>query len=200
MAKSSVSIWVEDVQLTKKQIRFLAHKTFLKDIIRKRVETRLRNERARRQKIIEAHKKLLAKIKISPTNLLILGSALYWAEGGKSDRHRLFRFSNSDPEMIKVMMSFLRNTCDVAEERFRGHIHIHPHLNAAVAEKHWSKITKIPLNQFYKTSQSHNKRSSNTRDNLPCGTFNIEICSVDLYLKMLAWISAIKDKVLNIYG
>jgi len=200
VAKSSVSVWVKDVKLTKSQERFLSHKAHLREVIKKRVETRIKNERERRRKIIDGHKQDLKNIRISPSGLVVIGSVLYWAEGGKSDRNRMFKFSNGDPQMIKVIMSFLRKSCRIPEERLRGHIHLHPHLNTEEAEKYWSSVSKIPTSQFYKTSQSHNKRSSNTRDNLPYGTFNVEICSTDLYLKMLAWIEVVREKILKSYS
>lgn len=196
-SKSSVSQWVRDIELTKRQIAFLKHKTFLKEIIKKRVTTRLNNERQKRELIINQHKKSLSHVKLTPKDLAFIGSTLYWAEGGKSDKSRMFKFSNSDPEMIRVMMSFLNKSCQVPKEKLRGHIHLHPHLNPKKAEQYWSKISNIPLKQFYKTSLAHSRASKNTRDSLPFGTFNIEICSVDLYLKMLAWIRVIKEKILQ---
>lgn len=196
-SKSSVSQWVRDVKLTKGQVAFLKHKTFLKEVIKKRVATRLDNEFQKRELIINQHKKSLSNIKLIPKALAFIGSTLYWAEGGKSDKSRMFKFSNSDPEMIRVMMNFLNKSCQVPKEKFRGHIQLHPHLDQKSAEQYWSNISNIPLDQFYKTSLAHSRASKNTRDSLPFGTFNIEICSVDLYLKMLAWIRVIKEKVLQ---
>ncbi len=199
VAKSSVSLWVKDVKLTKLQIRFLSHKVHLREIIEKRVETRLKNEKAKRQKIINIYKKGMSKMKISQDKLILLGSALYWAEGGKSDKNRMFNFYNSDPEMIKVMLVFLRRVCKIPEQKLRGHLHIHPHMDVAQVEKFWSNITNIPLSQFYKTNLAQSKASKNTRNNLPYGTFSIQICSTDLYLKMLAWIEAIRENTLKTY-
>lgn len=197
VSKSSVSQWVRDVKLTKVQISFLKHKAFLKEIIKKRVATRLNNERQKREQVIIQHKKLLSHLRLDQKDLIFIGSALYWAEGGKSDKSRMFKFSNSDPEMIQVMINFLNKACKVPKKKLRGHIQIHPHLSPKKAEQYWSKISNIPLNQFYKTSLAHSRASKNTRDSLPFGTFNIEICSIDLYLKMLAWIKVVKEKVLQ---
>ncbi|PJE50366.1 MAG: hypothetical protein COV29_04290 [Candidatus Yanofskybacteria bacterium CG10_big_fil_rev_8_21_14_0_10_36_16] len=197
VSQSSVSTWVRDINLTQNQINFLKHKGHLKEVIKKRIQTRLKNEKNKRRNIINNHKTLFPNYKTTNDNLLIIGTVLYWAEGTKSDKSRMFKFSNSDPHMIKIMINFLKKICRIPKNRLRGHIHLHPHLNNKVAEKYWSKVSKIPLDQFYKTSQSLNKRSKNIKDKLPYGTFNIEICSVDLYLKMLAWIEALKEKTLQ---
>ena len=50
---------------------------------------------------------------------------LYWAEGGKT-RKGMVRFSNSDPEMIKIMMAFSEKFVMCQKKKFRGYIHIHP--------------------------------------------------------------------------
>ncbi len=114
---------------------------------------------------------------------------LYWAEGGKTQR--LVRFSNADPEMIKIMMTFFRKICLVPEVKFRGYIHIHPHLKHEEAEKYWSAVSKIPLEQFFKTYRKPNKSSQNKKDSLIYGTFDIYVLDTELFLKITGWAKGI---------
>ena len=200
ISKSSASTWVRDVKMTKKQHTFLRHKAHLKEVIVKRVETRLKNENARRRSIMDVHKKDISAKALDLETLKILGTALYWAEGGKSQKNRSFGFWNSDPKMVRVMMAFLKNVCKIPDKRFRAHINLHAHLDAGAAEKYRSAISGIPLSQFYKTTKVISKSSKNTRDTLPYGTFSIQIPSTDLFLKMLAWIEAITEKVATQYN
>lgn len=195
VTKSSVSVWVRDVKLTKSQLKFLKHKPHLKEVIRKRVETRLKHENEHRRLIMKNHKKDFVNKNLNVEMLKILGTTLYWAEGGKSQKNRIFSFTNSDPQMIKVMLIFLRKVCKIPEERFRAHIHLHSHLSSRVSEKYWSLISNIPTSQFYKTTQIINRSSKNTRDTLPYGTFSIQISSTDLFLKMLAWIEVVNERI-----
>lgn len=195
VAKSSVSTWVRDIHLTQSQTKFLAHSMHTREVVKKRVATRLAHENARRTFTIQEHKKFVPGKRMTPENLLILGTALYWAEGGKSHKNRSFNFTNSDPIMIKVMRVFLKNICKVPGEKLRGHIHIHAHLNKQKAERYWSAISQIPRSQFYKTTQVINRASRDTRDTLPHGTFSIQIGSTNLFLKMLAWIEAVSERV-----
>lgn len=199
VSKSSASIWVRDVKITKKQRKFLHHRAHLKEVIMRRVKTRLTHENAKRRLIMDDHKKHLRKDSINLETLKILGTCLYWAEGGKSQKNRSFSFWNSDPQMVRVMLAFLRRVCKIPEERFRAHINLHVHLDAVTAEKYWSLISRIPLSQFYKTTKIVSKASKNTRDTLPYGTFSIQVTSTDLFLKMLAWIEAITEKVVTTY-
>ena len=118
-----------------------------------------------------------------------MGVMLYWAEGGKTQK--AVRFSNGDPEMIKIMMVFFRDICGVPEEKFRGHIHIHPHLDHIEAEKYWSLVSEIPLSQIYKTYRIPNKSSQNKKDTLPHGTFDIYVLNVELFYKIVGWAKGI---------
>jgi hypothetical protein len=187
-AKSSVSGWVKNIKLTNQQKKQLSEKGIRKAIIEQRRATRLKNESAKRQLIIDAAKKQINKL--SKKELWLIGSILYWAEGGKTKRG-LVRFSNSDAEMIKFMMAFFRSICKVPEGKFRGYIHIHPHLDHQKAERYWSTVTGIPQKRFYKTYRKTNKSSKHERDSLPFGTFDIYICNTELFLKICGWVRGI---------
>jgi hypothetical protein len=121
-----------------------------------------------------------------------MGIALYWAEGSKSQRGTV-QLSNSDPRLIQIMMRFFRKICEVPKEKFRGHIFLHPHLDTRKSKKYWHNITGIPLNQFYKTSKQVSKSSKGKKDTLPFGTFNIEICNTELFLKIKGWIEKVYE-------
>src|SRR5690606_3441724 len=128
-------------------------------------------EAQKRQAIINKSEKSVPKI--NTKTLWLIGTMLYWAEGGKTQR--MVRFSNGDPEMIKIMMGYFRQVCEVPESKFRGYIHIHPHLDYGKAEKYWSETSGIPLNQFFKTYRKSNKASQNKKDSLPNGVFDIYV-------------------------
>ena len=119
VAKSSISLWVGKIELTAVQRKQLSLKSRSKDSIEKRRASRLANESTKRQLVIDAARREITPL--SKKELWLSGIMLYWAEGGKTQR--MVRFSNSDPEMIKIMMAFFRRVCGVPEEKFRGHIH-----------------------------------------------------------------------------
>ena len=85
------------------------------------------------------------------------------------------------------MMIFFRRVCKIPESKFRGYIHLHPHLSQERAENYWSKVAGIPLSQFFKTYNKPNKSSQNKKDSLPFGTFDIYICDTELFLKLKGW-------------
>lgn len=187
-AKGSVSAWVHDIDLTVKQKQALSENGIKKEVIEKRRITRLIKESSRRQIVIDQAEKNIKKL--SKEDLFTIGIALYWAEGRKAGR-AIVSFSNSDPRAVRLMMRFFKEICNISKEKFRGHIHIHPHLDYKKAEKYWSDVSGIPLLQLYKTYRIPNKSSQNKKDTLPYGTFDIYICNTELFLKIKGWINGV---------
>ncbi len=93
-------------------------------------------------------------------------------------------------------MKFFKRVCKVPKEKFRAHIHIHPHLDIKKAENYWSSISGIPLKQFYKTYSKPNKSSQSKKNSLPFGTFDIYVHSTELFLKIKGWIEGIYQCVI----
>jgi transposase-like protein len=192
VAKSSVSLWVRDVELDQKQFKNLSDKPKSRVVVERRRLSRLRNEEAKRQIILDEASSSIRTI--TQDNLRLIGAMLYWAEGGKT-RRGMVRFSNSDPEMIKLMMKFFRITCCVLDNKFHGHIHIHGPERVKVAEKYWSGISGIPTQQFFKSYTKLSVAGTGERHTLPYGTFDIYVCDTKLFLTIMGWIKGIARKV-----
>ena len=193
LSKASVSEWVRDIVLTKSQKDKISKRGRSIESIEKRRISRLKNEQNKRQIIINKAKKDI--IKISLKELKLIGIMLYWGEGGKTGR--VVRLANSDPEIIKIMMRFFREICNVPENKFNGHIHTFAHANINKTEKYWSKITRIPKKQFYKTYIKPSSASLQKRNTLPFGTFDIYVCDTKLFLTIIGWIEKIKEILLK---
>ena len=193
LSKASVSEWVRDIVLTKSQKEKISKRGRSIESIEKRRISRLKNEQNKRQIIINKAKKDI--IKISLKELKLIGIMLYWGEGGKTGR--VVRLANSDPEIIKIMMRLFREICNVPENKFNGHIHTFAHANINKTEKYWSKITRIPKKQFYKTYIKPSSASLQKRNTLPFGTFDIYVCDTKLFLTIIGWIEKIKEILLK---
>ena len=192
VSKSSVSVWVRDICLNEAQIQKLHGNSHSYNTIEKRRQARLKNEeRKRAKKIMSAEKAVPA---IGSNDLFFIGIALYWAEGSKTNRGSL-EFSNSDPELIRIMRTFFDTVCNVPKHKYRGHVYLHPHLDVERAESFWSGVSGIPKEQFFKTSQQHNRASKNKKDSLPYGTFAIGVYDIELFLKMQGWMNGLGAKV-----
>lgn len=78
---------------------------------------------------------------------------LYWGEGAKTGNR--LNFINSDPEMIKLYLYFLRTSFNINEDKLRVWLHLHDyHIKIEMIE-YWSKITGIPKNQFSIYNKPH---------------------------------------------
>ncbi len=193
-SKASVSVWVRDIILTKKQKKRLSERGRSVESVEKRRINRLFNENARRQIIIDEAKKDFSSISLE--QLKLIGIILYLGEGAKTPRG-MARLSNSDPLIIKIIMRFFREICNVPENKFRGHIHTFEHADIDKTERYWSKITGIPRGQFFKTYAKPSSASLQKRNTLPFGTFDVCICDTKLFLTIKGWIEKIKELTIN---
>ena len=82
--------------------------------------------------------------------LRAMGAMLYWTEGYKTKKSNGIDFANSDPDMIKVFVDFLRSTYELDESRFRAYVYCHSDQDIEAVETFWSKLTNIPRSQFTK--------------------------------------------------
>lgn len=192
VAKSSVSLWVREIKLYPNQIKNLEDRPRQRIAVEKRRISRLRNEEAKRQIILNQAAATIGSV--TGESLRLIGPMLYWAEGGKT-RRGMVRFSNSDPEMIRLMMKFFRITCRVSENKFHGHIHIYGVEHVAEAERYWSQISAIPTKQFFKSYAKPSVAGKGDRRTLPYGTFDIYVCDTRLFLTIMGWIKGIIRKV-----
>jgi predicted transcriptional regulator len=126
VSKASVSLWVRDVKLTESQRAELTARGYSVDAVEKRRENRIQNTRARHRVIMDSAKASVDSI--STRELLLIGTALYWGEGGKTNQGAA-RIANTDPNVMRLMMRFFREIYSVPEEKFRGHVHTFSHLN-----------------------------------------------------------------------
>jgi len=190
VSKSSISLWVRDVVLTDLQKSKISQNGRNVESIEKRRKNRLFNEEQKRNRITNEAKEDFKSISLR--ELKLIGIILYLGEGGKT-RRNIVRISNSDPDIIKIMMRFFREICSVRESKFAGHIHTFLHNDLKNTEKYWSEITGIPVDQFYKTYTKTSSASLKKRNTLPFGTFDIYICDTKLFLKIMGWIDKIKE-------
>lgn len=189
-AKSSVSGWVRDIPLTAEQIERLKNN---QDKARAKAANHPNSPKSvwsRIRENITAQGLQEIPSQCSLATLKLIGTVLYWAEGYTAT-HNMINFSNSDPHMIALMMQFFRRVCQVPEPKFRGVVHIHPHLDKDNAERFWSRISGIPLGQFHKAQFGISKASKHKRDTLPLGTFRIVICDTRLLCKIKGWIQGV---------
>ena len=138
VSKSSVSLWVRDVEF----------------------EPLPRPPRGRRRAPNALQRRKLAEIdrlveegrarigRLSEREFLVAGVALYAGEGSKRDG--AVKFANTDPRMIAFYCAWLRRFFSVDEERLRVRLYLHEGLDLTASVAYWSDVTGIPPSQFQK--------------------------------------------------
>jgi len=130
VSKSSVSLWVRDVPFT--------------PTLRLRGPHRRPHaaHEAKLRQIDEMNHRGLERIgALSDRAFFIAGVALYAGEGSKTDGE--VRFSNSDPQMVRLFCAWFRRFFDVDEKRLRGRIYLHQGLDLRTTEA-FGRRERIP--------------------------------------------------------
>ena len=146
VSKSSVSIWVRDVEFDE------AVRAARAGANRNRGAQRKRPSRLQLEKHAEIERLLVeGRVRIgqlSEREFLVAGAALYAGEGAKADG--AVKFVNSDPRMIVFFSTWLRRFFSIDESRLRVWLYLHEGLDLEAASEYWSALTDIPRGQFGK--------------------------------------------------
>ncbi len=137
VAKSSVSLWVRDVEFVPSRRRTGAQRRPHPFHV------------AKLREIEELDREGVARLGVlSDLAFLAAGAALYGGEGTKTEG--AVAFANSDPRMVRFFCAWLRRFFEVDESRLRVHLYLHEGLDLVAAVAHWSAVTGIPASQFGK--------------------------------------------------
>lgn len=175
VAKGSVSQWVRDIELTPAQIETLKqnqHRTLGQINGAKTNYTKALTQR----KLWQEEGRAKAR---ENRDLHRVGCMLYWAEGSKGRNNIMF--ANSDPEMMKLFIRFLREELLIPEEEFIVVLHCHTH------EKiEWERITDYWLGTLGLTQKNMRninvKQGSDSRKN----RLHNGICTLRVYSTQVA--------------
>jgi len=132
---------------------------------------------------------------VGESGLFWLGLGLFLAEGSKREKWSI-RFVNSDPTVIRIMMKFFRQRCEVRNESFKFRIHLHPDSNPDESLKFWAKIASISEKQFYRPYFGVSKSSQGKRpvNRLPHGTLHVIIGDTKLVRKLKGWLIGLQKQ------
>ncbi len=188
--KSTVRFWCRDISLTKAQRQRLSKKQRIGGIL---AAEKLRNERIKLTKHL-FDEGIRETGTLSKRELFLVGVALYWAEGyQKGDGE--FGFTNANPKMIVLIISWLQRACGVNREKIHLKIcinSVHRHRLKEI-RRFWSKITDIPTYQFDKpTLIKLNNKKLYQNSSEYFGTLRIKIYqSTNLKRKIMGWIEGL---------
>lgn len=193
--KSTISCWLKDVKIPfvkRVEMKKRTHERWIK-LNKIASEKRSLISFLARKNIQDIAEKEIKKVTIN--DLKLIGAVLYWAEGNKKYPWSI-RFSNSDPQIIRIMMRFLKEICRVPKETIRARVHLYPKMDYKKTLCFWSKTTGLPINNFYRpqlqiSKASKGKRKTNT---LPYGTLHLIAGNTKVASTVKGWIHGIIKK------
>lgn len=195
VSKSTLSNWLQEIP-------FSPNKTVLNRIGRARAKTAQFKNAQKLESIKQAKREAIKELgALSKRDLMLLGIGLYMGEGTKS--YENIRVINSDPQIIILMIRWLKEACSLKIKNLKLTIHIYPDLDENSVKKYWSKQTGVPLNQFCKTQiDLRADKKFKKKHMLPYGTAHLSVVSrgekkfgVYLHRKILGWIEHVNSFV-----
>lgn len=196
VAKSTLSLWLNSVNLSKKQKQ---------RVTSKKIEASKKGGLVRKTERINKTEEIKSKSKseiksIKPKELFLIGVALYWAEGSKQKKHNVsqgVRFANSDPSMVKLFLAWL-NQIGVSNAQVKYELYIHDTADYRKAVDFWSrelkcKPTDLKSIYFKKGSLIPSSRMNRGADYH--GLIRVSVGkSTDLNRRIDGWVEGIIEK------
>lgn len=197
-SKGTLSLWFKNLKLSSNSKKLLEKNNKLaheRGLFTANNNRDLRIKRENQEAFIDGKNYIKS---ISERELMLIGSALYWGEGSKSERMTStpLDFSNSDPLMVSVYMKFVRQVLKVPEERIRAGIHLYPSTPVDKAREFWSETTGLPKDRFFIINQiSRSSQGKRPFNMLPYGTIAIKISSRIQFHKVKGMIQGIFENL-----
>jgi len=187
VAKSSLSLWLKDLPLTKAEKNVLKHRTD-SNISHGRTKAAAAlhfNRLARNQQLLTTAKEEFGNF--CTNTLFHTGVALYWAEGAK--RSEMFLFTNSDEAMIKVMLAWIEKYTKYNRHQLGYRLYIHHPFAHENWEAWWQKYLGVDKGTFKKTILKPTNLGIKKRPNYK-GCLRVEVPkSSELLMKMKFWMN-----------
>ena len=176
VAKSTVSLWCRDIELTSQQIEKLEENKRMGGYAGRLKGAKIQyDRRIRRTREFENRGKNLLGI-LGKRDVLSIGLGLYWGEGTTYGRNAAF--TNSDPFIVKFILKWFKQLFSFDNDRFKFYKLINEIHKNRVEEvrKYWKKITQMPEESFGKTTliKVKNKKAYNNFS-VHYGTLRINI-------------------------
>lgn len=192
VSKSTLSLWLKDMPLTKERIRQLRADNPIR--IERYRETRRKQREKRRGKVRES---AVATLKnFSERELFIAGFFLYWGEGTKTASYTL-GMANTDPAVLVVFLKWIQ-LLGVERTSVRVRLQLYENMNENDEIEYWRKKLLVPKTCFRK---SHIKKSVTTQltytRRFNHGTCNVLFGNRDIWEYVMECLEVIREKYMR---
>ncbi len=200
VAKSTLSLWLREIGLTKRQKQRLTKKKLL---------AMKRGWEATRKKRIEKSKKIKEIAskeiqKISKKELWLIGIILYWTEGVKEKAYRtseMVQLMNIDARILLIFKKWLTECCHINEDDICYSVYIHENSvhNSKDVRNYWRKALSVSRKQiipiYYKKGKIKTVRKNTGNTYFGICRINVRK-STDFNRKIDGWITGVYNNIL----
>lgn len=199
-SKGTLSYWFHSLKLTTK-----AKKRLQRNVRLAQQRGLVAFNKKRTKSILADNKNVFEQsrdeiLSLSKKEILLIGTALYWAEGVNKKPNRGYQtiaFTNSNPRLVSVFMHYLRSALDVSDDKIKPGVIIYPNLDPEIAKNFWSQITKLPRKDFWITVAISKASKMKKKPNyLPYGTLHIRVNGRRFFYKIQGHIAGIAKQLL----
>lgn len=134
----------------------------------------------------------LIELRYNP--LFIAGLMLYWGEGDKSTVRNGVRLANTDPQLIKLYVSFLTRACRIPIVRIKAHVLVYPDLDETRCIQYWAEKSGLPISNFTKCTKIVGRHKTKR---LSWGVCLVAVSSTYFKEKVLEWLRIFPKELMN---
>lgn len=191
---STLSDWFSEIRWSQDMAKKLAARARIQHTARIVELDKIRGQHLDRayEEAREEAKADLDALKYNP--LFIAGLMLYWGEGDKATWSQV-RLANTDPELIKLFVYFLKSVCNIPEEKIGISILTYPDVDDNSNRQYWSDVTGISQERFIKSILIQGRHKTRR---LGHGVCSVYISSTYFKVKMLEWMRLLPAELMNL--
>jgi hypothetical protein len=146
VSKSSVASWTKDILLSENQLKVF-HSN--RSAAAKKASLKNKNSAAFKRLLEQNKGALKAQEK---DQLHLMGCMLYWGEGSKGKN--TVRLINTDPNLLRIFIKFLRDCYDVPDVKIKVSCYFYNDLkNKTEVENFWLEVLNLPKDCLYKSTE-----------------------------------------------
>lgn len=180
VSKSTLSAWCREIPMPARADLFSGKRGR-----RAQIGARLHQRALERDAEIRSMGRSEAKA-FTTNALWVAGVVAYWAEGDK--RSKGLRFSNSDPAMVRLFITWAERFLGLTRDRFTLRLQLHSGLNESESRSFWARETGIASDRFGKTFVKP-EGSGHRKNVLHHGTVQVRVStSTAMKHRVLGWI------------
>ncbi len=148
ISKATASAWVQGIELSPEAEARLRQNYTNGQLAS--MKTTAEKTRQKNSVADDFAENIIRGLNMSEENVLVLCALIYQCEGNKNVKTSV-TFTNSDPNLMATFINLFRRSFSLDESKFRVLMHLHAYHNEKTQKDFWSRVTKVPKEQFNKS-------------------------------------------------